>query len=51
VVVVYLVDMAVFVCVVAVMVVVDGDDYDDYDTGRMEDFCLRKEVCLDFDFP
>ena len=32
-----------------VVVVVDEDDYDT--TGMMENFCLQKEVCLDFDFP
>ena len=34
--------------VVVVVVVVDEDEYD---TGKGENFCLRKEVCLDFDFP
>ena len=36
--------------VVVVVVVVDEDEYE-YDTGKGENFCLRKEVCLDFDFP
>ena len=34
--------------VVVVVVVVDEDDYN---TAMIENFCLRKEVCLDFDFP